>query len=352
MSAPAFSNDIGGLFETLVSASAAAAQVAKFKNPMLERCFNDFESTYGTIGNTLQINIPVVNVGNVSNIGDGPLSISATDQNTQTLQIAYNASSSRRIQSFDQIRTPQRLKTLYLDGMIEEVTRYTDNTILQICLGNAGSVSAPGITTPANTGSFLTTNLPVQPVAVAATTVGQPTQVNEYTRIQLANAWATLIGQGADMTPKNGSFITNQVPYSNMIADVNLGLIQQYIVGDRAAEEAQQTAKFAPFLNSLVDYDQFVPLTASEAVSGPPAIPASKYYGLMFHRFAVGFKPVLQEPTNSPVVIETTVFPKPDFPVRVQFGYDFANQGWILAVNTIFAAAVIRPEWGVLAFAS
>jgi hypothetical protein len=345
MSAPFDSNDVTGLFETLVApASATAAQVAKFNNPMLQSCYNDYDSTYGSIGNTLVINIPIVNIGNVTNIGDGALSIVATNQTTQTLQIAYNASSSRRIQSFDQIRTPVQLRRLYLDGMIEEVTRYVDNVLVQIALGNAATVAAPGITAP-SPNSFFATNTPIATVGTGST-IGMATQTGEFTRLQLASAWATLIGQGADMTPQNGFFITNQVPYGAMLGDPNLQLIQAYVVGESEAEKAQQTARFAPFLNSTINYDQFIGQTSSSAT------PASKYYGLMFHRYAIGFKPVLQPKTQSPVVEEMTVFPKENFPVRVQLGYDLVNQGWILAVNTIFAANVIRPEFGEVVYSS
>ena len=314
-------NTLTGLFETLVvPAATQACQAAKFKNTLLERVYTDFRSLYGTVGQTMQINVPIVNEGNVSNIASGALSISNATQATTSITIGTNASSSRRIQSFDAIRSPLDLKTLYLDAMIEEVLRYSNRAVANLANPSAGvgilSVNS-AITSSATSGS------------------------NEYLRADLAKAWEVLVTNGAPLTPEGASFVVHPVAYGNMLADTSNNWIQNYVVGEQAAVAAQQHAMFMPQFNMALDYDQVMPSTATP-----------KYIGLAFHKFAIGLLPVLQPKTESDVVREVTVFPRPDFPVRVQLFYDGNAQGWVIHVNAVFGLGVVRPEFAVQVIAA
>lgn len=304
-------NNVSGIFETLVvPAATASAQAARYRNPMIDYCFVDYRGITGTIGQTMNINIPIVDETDVNQIGNGPIQLTDTNHTPKSITINTNMSDSKRIQQFDQIRTPLDLQRLYTDAMVESVLRKTNRQIANLVT----SASATA-TNSSQTGTLL----------------------DELSRADVATAWGTLIGQGAPEVEGDLFCVTHHVPYAKALADTTNNWIQQYVIGQPAAEKVQQTARFMPQYGMLLDYDQTMPLA-----------PSVHYYAFAFHRFAIGLLPVLQPQADTGgYVRETTIYPRPDMPFRIQLWYDPTAQGYVLHINCVFGLAVIRPEWCV-----
>jgi hypothetical protein len=299
-------NTLTGIFQTLVvPATAAGAQAPKFRNGMIERVYTQYRGMHGEVGNTLNVVIPKVNVGNVVNIGNGPISVQDRDHTTVPITIDQNQSDAAVIRSFDQIRTPYDLQVQYTDAMMEEVLRKVNGSIAAL----------------ATTGNFN-----------SYTTITGGT--NLFTRLNIASAWENLVLAGAPMNERDVFMIAHPIPYGTMIGDATQNFIQQYIVGEAGALAAQNTARLMPQFQAQIDYDQQMPVVAT------------KYSALFFHRYAIALVPVLQPPAGSAIVMETTVYPRPGLPVRVQLWYDPQQQGYVLHMNCVYALKVVRPEFG------
>lgn len=307
-------NNVNGIFETLVvPASVAAAQTAKFSNAMLNYVFTNYSGEYGKIGQVMNINIPIVNEGDVADIGAGAIQLSDTNHTPTSITINQNPSVSKRIQSFDQFRTSFDLQQLYMEPMVESLLRKVNRAVANLA-------------NPAASTGFLSVNSSQSGGGTAS-----------FIRSDVGTAWATLAGQGCPMDPANAFFVTHHVPYGTMLSDTTNNWVQQYVVGQPAAEKLQQTARFMPQYNMSLDYDQTMPKTSTP-----------KYIALAFHRYAIGLKPVNQYPADSGgYVREMTIFPRPNLPLRVQLWYDPAQQGYVMHMNTIYGLSVVRPEWGV-----
>lgn len=302
-----------GLFQTLVLPARAQLQApSAFKNSMLEKIYIQQQPIPGTVGQVINVNIPTVTDYDVVDIGSGPIHISDEDHTTVAISINNNQSKARKIADFNQVRTPVDLLTFYLQPLVESVTRKIDRAVCNLI----------------NSTQFAT-----------YTTVTGGDDV--FTRVNLGDAWANLVGAGAPMTPGDVHFVTHHVPYSKMLGDATQNFIQQYVVGEEAAVAAQRTARMMPQFQASIDYDQLVPKPTS-----------TSYSGLFFHRMAIAVIPVVPPTQNKPGVDETfyTVTTGDGRPTgltyRIQFWYDPREQGWILHVHCVFGMAVVRSQFG------
>lgn len=305
-------NPTGGLFETLVAAFAEASAAPKYRNRLSDCVYTQYRGISAQYGQTLQINIPVVNEGDATDIGAGPIQVTDTGHNTVNIAINNNKSVSFIIKDYDQVRTPQDLRELYVDAKREALLR-------KINRGLANLLTA--------------TNFPNYTTITGGSAV--------FTRLNIAGAWANIIGAGAPVRPQDTFFLTSQVPFSNMLGDATQNFLQQYVVGDRAAVAAQQDAVFAPQFQAQVDWDQMVPQ------------PSGHYAAAFFHRFAIAMVPV-RVPLGTgngagmpaPNVREGYVMLRKDLPARVQMWYDPTQQGTVVHVHCVYGQQVVRPEFG------
>lgn len=300
-------NTTTGLFETLVAAAteSAAAMSIKYRNAMVSKVFMGWQPVYGqAIGNTVNINIPTVNVGNVTDIGAGDIQIKDTDHSTVTVTLNKKASNPFIIRSFDQMKTPQDLRTLYLDARVEEVLQYVNR---DIC----------GLVTATNFNSY--------------TTVTGGDDI--FTTNHVATAWNNLAGGGAPVFDEGKVFlVTGNTPYSKMLTDPTW--TQESIVGVRHAE-ASATARFLPRFGAEVDYDQHFPQPTAGSV----------YSGLYFHQYAIALRSVVEPPIGGPVM-ETVVYPRSNLAMKIQMWPSGDKQGNVVHVSACYGLAVVRPEFG------
>jgi hypothetical protein len=308
-------NELSGIFETLViPAAVEAAESLKFTKATLGSIFWDYQSTHGSIGQTLNVNVPVVNQGDTVDIGSGPLQPSDTDHNTVAIVIADHPSVSFVIKSWDKVRTPVQLRTLYMQPKLESLLRYCDQLLTsQITASNFGVFSAH-----------------------------HSTITNEFGRADLASMWANLAQEGAPVYQREHMcFLTNPIAYSSMFADTSF--FQAFVVGETAAEQAQQRALIVPQLNCTVKFDQQIGQTTS-----------GQQLGLMFHRYAIAGLCVIP-PSNTGVgpIEETYIRPvaeAPNFVVQVQAQYSIMEQGTVINMHAMLGTKVVRPEYGSFGF--
>jgi hypothetical protein len=302
-------NPTGGLFETLVAAFAEAAAAPQYENVLIDDIYLQYRGISAQVGQTLQVNIPTVNEGDVNDILAGPIQPTDVAHSTVNITINHNFSTSFIIRGFDQIRTPQNLKDLYIgarrEALLRKVNRQVANLITSTNLATYSTVSG---------GSSI------------------------FTRANLSSAWANLVGAGAPVNPRDTFFVTSQVPYGNMISDTSStgNFVQQYVVGTPAAEMAQQRAMLVPQFNAQIQYDQQIPQPTAGSI----------YSAAYFHRYAFALIPVrVPIEGNSPNVEQGYVMLKDKIPARVQMWYDPTQQGWMVHLHVAFGLQTVRPEF-------
>lgn len=304
-------NQLGGIFETLVvPAGVAAAAALKYTKATANSVFWGYESTHGTIGQTMQVDIPVVNEGDASDIGGGPISPTDTDHTTVNIVLNAHPSVSFVVKDWDQIRTPMRLQQLYLQPKLEALLRYVNRLF----------------TSQINATNFNTYS------AVASTTT------NEFNRTDLAAMWALLANKGVPVYDAANMFmLSNPTTYATTFADT--AFYQQYVVGATAAEQAQQKALLMPALNAVYKFDQQIGVDTN-----------SKQIGLFFHRYAMaGVCVIPPSNTNIGPIHETYLHPfadAPAFTVQLQMQYSIEQQGTIIHMHCMLGTKVVRPEYG------
>ena len=307
------SNNLTGLFETVIAAASKAALAPKFKCAFLDSIYTDYRSQYGEVGQTVNINIPIINENTVNNIGNGAIITSDLNHTPTTLVINQNLQTAVIIKSFDQNRTVQDLQALYMDGKIEDIRRKINRAIANLA-------------TPTNFSTYST-------ITSAAT--------NAFQRVDIAAGWKNLTNAGAPINPQDMFFITTPTAYSTMMSDTSStgNFVQQYVVGDQAAQAARD-AYLMPMYQTQLLYDQQAVVTSA------------KQTGLYFHRYAIGAVPVLQKPMDNPAIQESTIYlgsnpaGEPTWPVKIQMWADPEGQGMKINLMAMFALSVVRPEFG------
>jgi hypothetical protein len=311
-------NDISGLFETrVIPAGIAAAQSLQYTKSSLRAIYWDYEAEGGEIGQTMNVNIPTVNLGDSSDIGSGPLNPSDTSQQTIPIVLAHHVSASFVIKSWDKIRTVVQLQELYLQPKLEALLRQANAYVTS--LFTSSTFNYYGV-------------------------VGPTTAPNDFTRTNLSTMWSNLTTQGVPVyQPDNLAFITHPACYGTMLADTSF--YQAYIVGEGAAIQALQRGALVPTLNAKVLFDQQMPVTTG-----------GKNQGILLHRYAIAGV-CAPPPSNEELgqVEETMILPvaeAPNFKVQIQMAFSIKDQGTIINIHTNLGFACIRPDFGSIGVSS
>jgi hypothetical protein len=302
-------NTVTGIFQTLVLPGLSMLkQPTALRNSMLSKVYIQNQPLAGTVGQTVNVNIPTVAENDVIDIGNGPVQITDQDHTSVQLIVNNNKSKALRIPDFDDIRSAENLVQFYMQPAIESLSRKINRSICNLV-------------TSTNFNSY--------------TSITGGTKV--HTRLNISNAWSNLRGTGAPDEVENQFLVVGHVPYANMIGDSTQNFLQQYVVGDEAATAAQQRAVFMPQFNATVDYDPMMPQPSA----------ATTYAGLYFHRAAFALIPIAPPIGDKPNVKETYYqVPGSGLNYRVQLWYDPREQAWILHIHAVYALAVVRPSFG------
>jgi hypothetical protein len=302
-------NTVTNIFQTLVLPGLSMLKApTMLRNSMLSKVYIQNQPLAGTVGQTVNVNIPAVNENDVIDIGNGPISITDQDHSSVQLVVNNNKSKALRIPDFDDIRSAENLVQFYMQPAIESLSRKINRSICNL---------------------VTTTNFSSYSSITGGTKV--------FTRLNIANAWNNLRTTGAPDEQENQFLVVGTVPFSNMMGDASQNFLQQYVVGEDAAVALQQRAVFMPQFNATVDYDPMMPQPTS----------GSTYAGLYFHRAAFALIPVVPPIGDKPNVKETLYqVPGSGLTYRVQLWYDPREQAFLLHVHAIYALAVVRPNFG------
>lgn len=304
-------NEISGLFETLVAASSAAAGHLRFSNAFLDVIYSEFKPVHQTPGPavTLNVQIPTVSEGDVTDIGSGPLQPSDTDHDSVSIPFDKHPSTSFVIKTWDDIRTPEDLQRKYVQPRLESLMRKCNRYLAEL----------------------------ITPTNFATYALVSGSGADTFARADFAAAWKNLAGRGVPVEDAGNLFlVTTPLAYSGMLSDTNF--LQAYIVGQAAALDAQQQAKLQDIYGASIRYDQHI---ARYNAGKEPAI-----FG---HRHAIAAVTALMPPSGSPSVQETTVFPRPWLPVQVQMEYSLKDQGWLIHLHCGLGVKVVRGDFASLA---
>lgn len=297
-------NSTTGYFETLVAAANEAQTSLKYTNAFSEWVYAGHKPVTAQIGQTLNVPIPTVNEGDVTDIGGGSITPTDTAHTNQQIVFDKHFSTSFVIKTWDDIRTPRDLYSIWLEPRLEGLLRKVNSTLF-------GLVN----TTQFNVHSSITG--------------GSDT----FTRANLGTAWANLTAYGVPTSqPNSMGFITHPAVYANMTSSTDF--YQESIVGKDVAEMVQQRAMIADAYNTRIVYDQhFTPTSGA-------------YPALMFHKYAIAVVSANLPSANDPSVQETVALPRPWLPVQIQMQYSLRDQGMLFHMHCGWGCKVVRPEFG------
>jgi len=313
-------NTLTGLFQTLVAATSSAAENLQYQNALVDAIYWDFKPVVATPNTTLNVIIPTVNEGDVTDIGNGPLNPTDTDHNSVSVPYNRHFSTSFVLKAWDQARTPQDLEKTYIKPRLEALLRRVNSTISSLV----------------NTTNFGTSATPV--AGYALLTGGTS---GYFIRADLNAAWENLVNEGVPMESEDDLFfITSPTAYGGMLGDTTMSY--QYIVGQPAAVEAQQKAKLALIFGAKPRYDQHF---GQQALAN--GFTSGKQPGALMHRYAIAAVTAQPPPTDQQVaqISEQIIWLKDVLPVQVQMGYSLKDQGTIVNLHCYWGVAAARADF-------
>lgn len=301
-------NTTSGLFETLVAAGSEAAANTQYQNAFLDCVFTEYQPINAEIGQTLNVNIPQVNEGDVVDIQGGPIQPTDTKHDTVAIVFDKHPSASWVLKTWDKIRTPSDLSRLYVKPKLEALMRAINRLFA-------------GLITTANFGTYALIS---------------GSGADKFARVDLTSAWINLANAGVPIDDfANLFFVISPTAYGNMLGDTSF--YQESIVGKTQAEIAQSRGILSQQLGAQVRFDQHI-----------ASYNSGKEPGVFFHRNAIAAVTANMPPSGSPAVMETTIFPKPWLPVQFQVEYSLKDQGWLFHLHCGFGLKVVRAAFGTL----
>jgi hypothetical protein len=313
-------NTTTDLFQTLVAAAEDAADNLQYANAFVDAIYWDFHPVVATPNTTLNVIIPNVNEGDVTDIGSGPLQ--PTDTDHDAIQISYNRhfSTSFIIKAWDQARTPQQLSKTYVKPRMEALLRVVNRTIAT---------------------QFNTTSMGTGATPIAGYSLLTGATSGYFLRSDINAAWENLVNAGVPVdSPSDLFFVTSPTAYGGMLGDSTMSY--SYIVGDQAGKDARERAKLSLTLGAEPRYDQHF-----GQISVANGFTSGKQPGVLAHRYAVAAVTAQPPPTDQQKarIDEEIVWLKDVLPVQIQMGYSLKDQGTIVNMHCYWGVAVARPNF-------
>jgi hypothetical protein len=313
-------NQLGGLFQTLVAATSAAADNLEYANSFVDAIYWDFKPVVATPNTTLNVIIPTVNEADVADIGNGPLMPTDTDHNNIAIPYNRHFSTSFIIKAWDQSRTPQDLERTYLKPRMEALLRTVNRTIAQ---------------------QFTTTNFGTSATPIPGYAIAQGQTTGYFLRTDLTTPITNLVNEGVPMEASNDLFfLTSPQAYYSMVADQTMSY--SFIVGEQESHDAINRGKLAMQLGAQPRYDQHLGQIATSL-----GFASGKQPGILMHRYAVAAVTATPPPTDQQVsgIQEQIVWLKKVLPVQIQAGYSLKDQGTIVNIHCFWGVSPARPDF-------
>jgi hypothetical protein len=304
-------NTVTAFWQTLVAAASEATKLLAPTWKTLESVYLDYDDVPATIGQTIDVPIPVDPTGSVADQGSGDTVL--TDIGFTNVPIVYDQHPSFDyvVRDFEQFNSPERIRNVFLDAALKGVKNYTNARITALF----------------TTGNF-TSN-----AAIACTT-------HIITTAEFLSAMAILADKNVPVAndPVNMSLVIPSTPYAAVLGDANW--TQAQIAGMKTAEFVRETGTMPTAYGMTVKLDQQMPTSGTA--------PARTFTGAYYHRYCVG---VVTRPLPAPDgnVVEYTYVDFNGLPIRIMLGYNqYPKKGYIVSVDAGFGRKVVRDYMGIL----
>ena len=306
-------NTVDGFFQTLVAGVTEASKLLAPTWATSRAIYWDYRADEtGTIGKTLNVNIPVDPTSNVTDIGTGDINVSEFAFSTVPIVFAYHPQYGYPVRDFEQFNSPQQIRTVFADASMKAIKNHVNKQITDLF-----------------TTSNFTTNTAIE------TTSGIVTVP------QFLSGMANLDDQYAPVSedPENMSFITNSKPYYNMmdgtVGSGGAAWNQALIAGNRIAESVRRDGKMPYAYNCAIMMDQQLPTSGTA--------PSRTWTNVLLHRWAVAGVSRPLPPPDANVVNFSYV----DFggvSIRVSVGYDIKMSAYIVSLDAGYGLKVVREN--------
>lgn len=299
-------NNVSAFFTTLVAAASEASAALVGQTQLVDAVYQDYQPVTLAPYNALQIPLP--DQSTLSDIGSGnftPVDVSAQ---MVTLTFQNHPGIAYIIRDFEQYRSPETIRTMFLDATFKRAIEYLNGQIANLI--SAANFSAyPAIASSAGSANLNTTDY--------------------------AKAWGALAGgkipvQDAD----HMRLAVHPDVYANLLTNTNW--VQESMVGRLMSDTARRDAWLGQQFGAQVVWDQQMPKVAGT----PPT-----YTALYFHKYAIALGLRNLPAPDERIVDYTTVFVK-GVPMRVMIGYNQMMAGYVVTVDFGFALGVVRPNFG------
>jgi hypothetical protein len=304
-------NTISAFFQTLVTAANEATRVLAPTWKTLESVYFDYDDVPATIGQTIDVPIPVDPSASVADQGSGDTTLTDIAFTNVPIVFDQHPSFDYVVRDFEQFNSPERIRNVFLDAAIKGVKTY--------CNGR--------ITSLLTTGNF-TTN-------AAISTTG-----HIITTAQFLSGNAILADQKVPVAddPDNMSLLLPSTPYMAVVGDANW--TQAQIAGMFTAERVRATGTMPTAYGMSIKLDQQMPTSGTA--------PSRTFTGALIHRHTIG---VVSRPLPAPDgnVVEYTYINFNGLSLRIMVGYNqYPKKGYIVSVEAGFGRKVVRENMGQL----
>ncbi len=300
-------NTLTAFWQTLVCAANEATRVLAPNWQAIESVFFDYDNTPATIGQTIDVPIPVDPSGSVADQGVGDTVLTDIAFSNVPIVFDQHPSFDYVVRDFEQFNSPERVRNVFLDAALKGVKTYCNGRI---------------------TALFTAGNFPTN--AVIATTA------HLITTAQFLQGNAILSDQKVPVATDaaNMSLILPSIPYMAVLGDANW--TQAQVAGMSTAERVRATGVMPTAYGMTIKLDQQMPTTGTA--------PARTFIGAYMHRHAIGVvsRPLPQPDGN---VVEFTYVPFGPLMIRVMIGYNqYPKKGYIVSVDAGFGRKVVRDN--------
>lgn len=374
------SNNVSTFFQTLVAAATEASAALVGQTQLVDAVYQDYKPVTLSPFNTMQIPLP--DQSTLSDIGAGnftPVDVSA---GMATLTFQNHPGIAYVIRDFEQYRSPETIRTLFLDATFKRAIEYLNGQISALITRSQFSTYAPIVT------SAGTANLGINDYAKAwgALAAGKiPVQETDNMRLAvhpdvyanlLTNSnWVaeSMVGRLMSDSVRRDAWLGQQfgahvVWDQQMQKGANVVATQSLASGGTVSITSGSTALTGTgttFTTDLIPGAYYTingyagnPVqvvsvqsntSATLAVAASATVASANmteaYKALYFHKYAIALGLRNLPAPDERVVDYTTVFVK-GVPMRVMIGYNQLMAGYVVTVDFGFALGVVRPNFG------
>jgi|GEM_PF-6497317 len=298
-------SELDAFFDTLVAAADEASEVLKPSWAAADSVYLDYKPAQGRLGETLDVAIPRVPTGAITNAGTGDITLSATEVDTVPIVLNQHPAGGFPVSSFNQFRTVRDIRDTFLDGWLTEIKNYINRHITSLFNSTNFATNSP----LSATGGLVSTTKFLE---------GRGTLMNQNVPVE---------------DPANMTFLLPSIPYNKMLEDDDWSTAQ--IAGNGRAEKIREMGVMPVAYGATLKYDQQMPVTGSS--------PSRTWIGAYFHRWAIALTTRrLPEPDGNVVRYYYVEFG--GIPILIEIGYNQRGSGWIVTIHAGYGLAVVRPE--------